>query len=87
MTANGAGHAGTALSAALGMAVARDLAGTKENIVAFRRGRRVHQRHKVLKALNNIAQQTKRLIVVLERQRMVDRSQCRRDRQLPAQNR
>src|SRR6266702_745055 len=28
----GAGHAGTALSAALGMAVARDLAGTKENV-------------------------------------------------------
>src|ERR1700750_454491 len=30
----GAGHAGTALSAALGMAVARDLAGGKEHIVA-----------------------------------------------------
>src|SRR5246127_2970856 len=31
----GAGHAGTALSAALGMAVARDLGGTKENVIAF----------------------------------------------------
>jgi len=31
----GAGHAGTALSAALGMAVARDLAGGKEHIVAM----------------------------------------------------
>ena len=31
----GAGHAGTALSAALGMAVARDLAGGKEHIVAL----------------------------------------------------
>ncbi len=30
----GAGHAGTALSAALGMAVARDMAGGKENVVA-----------------------------------------------------
>ena len=30
----GAGHAGTALSAALGMAVARDLAGGNENIIA-----------------------------------------------------
>src|SRR5467141_3414676 len=29
----GAGHAGTALSAALGMAVARDRKGTKENVV------------------------------------------------------
>src|ERR1700748_987957 len=31
----GAGHAGTALSAALGMAVARDLGGTKEDVIAF----------------------------------------------------
>src|SRR5580692_3638413 len=31
----GAGHAGTALSAALGMAVARDLAGGKENVIAL----------------------------------------------------
>jgi len=30
----GAGHAGTALSAALGMAVARDLAGGKEHVIA-----------------------------------------------------
>src|ERR1700722_15964955 len=31
----GAGHAGTALSAALGMAVARDMSGGKEHIVAL----------------------------------------------------
>src|ERR1700678_2804261 len=31
----GAGHAGTSLSAALGMAVARDRAGTKEHVLAF----------------------------------------------------
>src|ERR1700739_2157437 len=30
----GAGHAGTALSAALGMAVARDLAGGREHVIA-----------------------------------------------------
>src|ERR1039458_2244497 len=30
----GAGHAGTALSAALGMAVARDLSGGKEHVIA-----------------------------------------------------
>ena len=30
----GAGHAGTALSAALGMAVARDLAGGHEHVIA-----------------------------------------------------
>ena len=41
----GAGHAGTALSAALGMAVARDLAGGKEHVIAARRRRGVHQRH------------------------------------------
>src|SRR5829696_2076931 len=33
--AYGAGHAGTALSAALGMAVARDLRGTDENVVCI----------------------------------------------------
>ncbi len=41
----GAGHAGTALSAALGMAVARDKAGGKEHVVARRRRRGVHLRH------------------------------------------
>ena len=41
----GAGHAGTALSAALGMAVARDLAGGHENVDRRRRRRRLHQRH------------------------------------------
>jgi len=60
----GAGHAGTALSAALGMAVARDLAGTKENIIAFA-GDAAFTNGISFEALNNIAQQTKRLIVVL----------------------
>jgi 1-deoxy-D-xylulose-5-phosphate synthase len=51
----GAGHAGTALSAALGMAVARDLSGGKEHVIAVAGDA----------ALNNIAEQTRRLIVVL----------------------
>ena len=62
--AYGAGHAGTALSAALGMAVARDLAGTKENIIAFA-GDAAFTNGISFEALNNISQQTKRMIVVL----------------------
>ena len=60
----GAGHAGTALSAALGMAVARDLAGGKENVVAIA-GDAAFTNGISFEALNNIADQTKRLIVVL----------------------
>jgi 1-deoxy-D-xylulose-5-phosphate synthase len=60
----GAGHAGTALSAALGMAVARDLAGTKENVIAFA-GDAAFTNGISFEALNNIAHQTRRLIVVL----------------------
>ncbi|HEV2275270.1 MAG TPA: 1-deoxy-D-xylulose-5-phosphate synthase, partial [Acidobacteriaceae bacterium] len=60
----GAGHAGTALSAALGMAVARDLAGSKDNVLAFA-GDAAFTNGISFEALNNIAEQTKRLIVVL----------------------
>ncbi|MFT4115064.1 1-deoxy-D-xylulose-5-phosphate synthase [Silvibacterium sp.] len=60
----GAGHAGTALSAALGMAVARDMAGGKENVVALA-GDAAFTNGITFEALNNIAEQTKRLIVVL----------------------
>ena len=60
----GAGHAGTALSAALGMAVARDLAGTKEHVVALA-GDAAFTNGISFEALNNIAAQTKRMIVVL----------------------
>lgn len=60
----GAGHAGTALSAALGMAVGRDLAGTKEHIVALA-GDAAFTNGISFEALNNIAAQTKRMIVVL----------------------
>jgi 1-deoxy-D-xylulose-5-phosphate synthase len=60
----GAGHAGTALSAALGMAVARDLAGGKENVIAVA-GDAAFTNGVTFEALNNIAAQTKRMIVVL----------------------
>jgi len=60
----GAGHAGTALSAALGMAVARDLAGGTENIVALA-GDAAFTNGISFEALNNIAAQTRRLIIVL----------------------
>jgi 1-deoxy-D-xylulose-5-phosphate synthase len=60
----GAGHAGTALSAALGMAVARDLAGGKEHVIAVA-GDAAFTNGITFEALNNIVVQTKRLIVVL----------------------
>jgi len=60
----GAGHAGTALSAALGMAVARDKTGGKEHIIAVA-GDAAFTCGITYEALNNIAHHTKRLIVVL----------------------
>ena len=60
----GAGHAGTALSAALGMAVARDMSGGTEHIVALA-GDAAFTNGISFEALNNIAAQTKRLIIVL----------------------
>jgi 1-deoxy-D-xylulose-5-phosphate synthase len=60
----GAGHAGTALSAALGMAVARDLSGGKEHVIAVA-GDAAFTNGISFEALNNIAAQTKRMIVVL----------------------
>jgi 1-deoxy-D-xylulose-5-phosphate synthase len=59
----GAGHAGTALSAALGMAVARDMSGGDEHIVALA-GDAAFTNGISYEALNNIAS-TKRLIIVL----------------------
>jgi 1-deoxy-D-xylulose-5-phosphate synthase len=60
----GAGHAGTALSAALGMAAARDLAGGSNHVVAVA-GDAAFTCGPTLEALNNIAETTKRFIVVL----------------------
>jgi 1-deoxy-D-xylulose-5-phosphate synthase len=60
----GAGHAGTALSAALGMAVARDRRGSGEYVVAVV-GDAAMGNGISLEALNNIEHTTGRLIVVL----------------------
>jgi len=60
----GAGHAGTALSAALGMAVARDMSGGNEHVVALA-GDAAFTNGISFEALNNVAAQTKRLIIVL----------------------
>ncbi|MDD3180101.1 MAG: 1-deoxy-D-xylulose-5-phosphate synthase [Opitutaceae bacterium] len=60
----GAGHAGTALSAALGMATARDLRGTNEHVVAIC-GDASFTCGITMEALNNIVSSTKRLIVIL----------------------
>ena len=62
--AYGAGHAGTSLSAALGMAVARDLAGGNEHVIALA-GDAAFTNGISYEALNNIADQTKRMIIVL----------------------
>ncbi|HLS29191.1 MAG TPA: 1-deoxy-D-xylulose-5-phosphate synthase, partial [Opitutales bacterium] len=60
----GAGHAGTALSAALGMATARDLRGSNEHVVALI-GDAALTCGISMEALNNVATATKRLIIVL----------------------
>ncbi len=59
----GAGHAGTALSAALGMAVARDMSGGTEHVVALA-GDAAFTNGISFEALNNVGS-TKRLIIVL----------------------
>jgi len=60
----GAGHAGTALSAALGMAAARDLSGGSEHVIAVA-GDAAFTNGISFEALNNIGEHTKRLIIVL----------------------
>jgi len=60
----GAGHAGTALSAALGMATARDLRGTGEHVVAIC-GDAAFTCGITMEALNNVVACTKRLVVIL----------------------
>ncbi len=62
--AYGAGHAGTALSAALGMAVARDLAGEDYHVAAVV-GDGAFTCGTTLEALNNIASHTRKFILIL----------------------
>lgn len=60
----GAGHAGTALSAALGMAVGRDLRNGDEHVVCVA-GDAAFTCGVSFEALNNVANSTQRLIVIL----------------------
>src|SRR3982750_3164119 len=60
----GAGHAGTALSAALGMAAARDKKGTDENVVCIF-GDAALTNGISFEALNNISHTTKKFIGIL----------------------
>ena len=60
----GAGHAGTATSAALGLAAARDRLGGDENIIAVL-GDAALTNGVTFEAFNNIASTTKKMIVVL----------------------
>jgi 1-deoxy-D-xylulose-5-phosphate synthase len=60
----GAGHAGTALSAALGMCAARDQRGTNEHVVCVF-GDAALTNGISFEALNNIAHTTKRFIAIL----------------------
>ncbi len=60
----GAGHAGTALSAALGMCMARDLKKENHHVVAIA-GDAAFTCGITLEALNNIASSTKRFILVI----------------------
>jgi len=60
----GAGHAGTALSAALGMAAARDKKGTDENVVCIF-GDAALTNGVSFEALNNIGHTTKKFIGIL----------------------
>lgn len=60
----GAGHAGTALSAALGMATARDLQKSPDHVVALC-GDAAFTCGITLEALNNVVASTQRLVVIL----------------------
>ena len=60
----GSGHAGTAISAALGIAAARDLTGGSGHVIAVV-GDAAITNGSTLEALNNVAAHTKNLIVIL----------------------
>ncbi|MEG2971430.1 MAG: 1-deoxy-D-xylulose-5-phosphate synthase [Akkermansia sp.] len=62
--AYGAGHAGTSISAALGICAARDIQGQDFNVIAVA-GDAAFTCGTTLEGLNNISQTTKRLIVIL----------------------
>ena len=82
----GAGHAGTALSAALGMAVARDKVGRQGACGGGGRRRGVHLRHHLRSAQQYRAPHAAHAGGA-QRQRVVHRQERRRDRQLSAPHR
>jgi len=61
----GAGHAGTALSAALGMATARDHLGLDDQHVVAVGGDAAFTCGITMEALNNVCESTKRLVIIL----------------------
>lgn len=65
----GAGHAGTALSAALGLAAARDMLGGNENVIAVL-GDAALTNGISFEALNNISSSTKKFILILNDNKM-----------------
>ncbi len=65
----GAGHAGTAISAALGLAVARDRRGSREKVVAVVGDGSLNCGIS-LEGLNNISEATKDLIIILNDNKM-----------------
>jgi 1-deoxy-D-xylulose-5-phosphate synthase len=69
----GAGHAGTALSAALGMAVARDMSGGTEKIVALA-GDAAFTNGISFEALNNVAQTKQFLIILNDNEWSIDKN-------------
>ena len=80
----GAGHAGTALSAALGMAAARDKRGTDEQVVCIF-GDAALTNGISFEALNNIAPHHQEIHRHPQRQRMEHRQKRRRHFRLPEQ--
>ncbi len=79
----GAGHAGTALSAALGMAAARDQQGGAEQVVAIFGDAALTNGISFRGAFrHNIAHTTKRFIGILNDNEMEHRQECRRGRHL-----
>ncbi|WP_263379101.1 1-deoxy-D-xylulose-5-phosphate synthase [Granulicella paludicola] len=69
----GAGHAGTALSAALGMAVARDMSGGTEKIVALA-GDAAFTNGISFEALNNVASTKQMLIILNDNEWSIDKN-------------
>ena len=72
----GAGHAGTAISAALGMIVASERQGSDENVIAVVGDGSLNCGIS-LEGLNNVSENTRRLIVVVNDNKMSISRKCR----------